>query len=221
MSYEIVKSITIKGDKIEVTSACNNCRPLYYSKWEFVPYYNKNADLREKLFALFKDILDGNLHLQQSVNTRIKNAMMVSPCMALSRNEKYESCYSKADRLYLEKVNKYCKINREDFEKDWDYECAITRKADELLTKEDRDKMYVEAQHEAYDNAINPMIEAYLTNSVDRDKWVVKFNGCCYLTKMNYNTYRYTSNKERAKLYDLYDAYHNSQYITNSTVERA
>ena len=37
MSYEIVKSISKKKDKIFITSASNNVSPKTYSKWEFMP----------------------------------------------------------------------------------------------------------------------------------------------------------------------------------------
>lgn len=219
MSYEKVKTISIKGEEIEITSASNNCRPLYYSKWKFAPYYNINANLREKLFALFKDVLDGNLHLESSVSIRIKNAMMASDYYKQPRNVRY-SCYDKASELLQEKYNKVAKLNRAEFDSDRRFNCAVYDKVREMLTDKQRNDLYAEAQHEAYDEVINPMIEAYINNNVDRNKYVVKF-GNCYLTKMNYQTYKYTWNKENARKYDLFDAYHNACYVDNAIVERA
>ena len=65
MSYEIVKSIALKQDKngfwyAVVTSACNNVRPHYYSKWE----YRKNNNLtKEELQKnILLDFYYGNFH---------------------------------------------------------------------------------------------------------------------------------------------------------------
>lgn len=213
MSYEKVKRITIKGDKITINSACNNVRPLIFSTWEYGQQYES---LRDKLFWLFKDVLDGNLHLETSVNPRIKNSLMVYYANPLTENR---SCYKEAERYRLTKANEIFKLKREDFENDFEFERAISKKLyedDEL-----REKLYIEAQHYAYDNVINSMIEAYLNDSVEKNKYIVVLEGRGFLTKLNYSTYRYTWDRTRAKQYDMYDAWHNSQYLQNSRIERA
>ena len=50
MSYEKVKCITRKPkeNKIIITSACNNVRPLYFRKWE---YGNDNMSYKEKMYS--------------------------------------------------------------------------------------------------------------------------------------------------------------------------
>ena len=58
MSYEIVRSITIKGNDVFITSACNNLRPLTYSKWSV-----NGASLNEKIGKVLLYIMDGELHL--------------------------------------------------------------------------------------------------------------------------------------------------------------
>ena len=65
MSYEKVKCITRKPkeNKIIITSACNNVRPLTFGKWE---YGKADMSYKEKMFYLLKDISGGNLQLNNS-----------------------------------------------------------------------------------------------------------------------------------------------------------
>ena len=65
MSYEKVKCITRneKKNKIFITSACNNVRPLTFGKWE---YGKADMSYKEKMFYLLKDISGGNLQLNNS-----------------------------------------------------------------------------------------------------------------------------------------------------------
>ena len=65
MSYEKVKCITRKPkeNKIIITSACNNVRPLTFRKWE---YGKASMSYKEKMFYLLKDISGGNLQLNNS-----------------------------------------------------------------------------------------------------------------------------------------------------------
>lgn len=58
MSYEIVKSITVKGNDVFITSACNNLRPLTYSKWSV-----SGASLNEKIGKVLLNIMDGEFQL--------------------------------------------------------------------------------------------------------------------------------------------------------------
>lgn len=65
MSYEKVKCITRKQkeNKIIITSACSNVRPLTYGKWE---YGKAEMSYKEKMFHLLRDIDGGNLQLNNS-----------------------------------------------------------------------------------------------------------------------------------------------------------
>lgn len=68
MSYEKVKSICITEDKVFITSACNNVRPLSYSKEEY-PYFTnilKEKGMESVEIALLKSYEEGNL--QDGVN---------------------------------------------------------------------------------------------------------------------------------------------------------
>lgn len=69
MSYEIVKSISKKKDKIFITSASNNVSPKTYSKWEFMPdsLHNKEKVSNKELY-LFHGIIGGSYKLNKSVN---------------------------------------------------------------------------------------------------------------------------------------------------------
>jgi len=78
MSYEKVKSIKIdeKQGKVFINCACNNCRPLSYSREDF-PYYNKilNEEGKEAVeIDLLKNYESGNL--QEGTN-KYTNALKV------------------------------------------------------------------------------------------------------------------------------------------------
>lgn len=62
MSYEKIKCITRKPKegKIFITSACNNVRPLKYSRWEFRA---DEQDYHEKELRLLRGINGGGLVL--------------------------------------------------------------------------------------------------------------------------------------------------------------
>lgn len=65
MSYEIVRSIGLRQDEngswyAEVTSACNNVRPHYYSKWEYCKGKNFTKEQLQKEILL--DFYYGNFH---------------------------------------------------------------------------------------------------------------------------------------------------------------
>ena len=65
MSYEKVKCITRKPKegKIFITSACNNVRPLTYSRWEFMA---SEQDYHKKELELLRGINGGGLVLNDS-----------------------------------------------------------------------------------------------------------------------------------------------------------
>lgn len=67
MSHEIVKSISIKKDKVFLTSADSSLRPLHFHRWECE---GLSEILREKgrvalLASIGEDIWSGNLHLRR------------------------------------------------------------------------------------------------------------------------------------------------------------
>ena len=74
MSYAKIKTITLneKENKITITSAENNIRPLMWSKWELQS--NTNKTYEEKLYTLFENLMWGDFRLENSVNKKILNA---------------------------------------------------------------------------------------------------------------------------------------------------
>ncbi len=60
MSYEILKyaSFSKKEKRITVTTACNNCRPLNYEKWE---YQKKDMSFEQNIEYFFVDMFNGNI----------------------------------------------------------------------------------------------------------------------------------------------------------------
>lgn len=67
MSHEIVKSIAINDDKVYLTSASNNVRPLTFSRWECTSFSQILAEKgREALYAkIGEEVWNGNLELRQ------------------------------------------------------------------------------------------------------------------------------------------------------------
>lgn len=59
MSYEILKYVSFnkKEQKIYVTSASNNCRPLYYCRYE---YNRKDMTFEQNIEYFFVSMLEGN-----------------------------------------------------------------------------------------------------------------------------------------------------------------
>lgn len=67
MSYDIIKSITIKEDKVFITSACNNLRPLYFTRDEWTGLSEKLQLHGEE--ALYKvigtELWSGNIRIRK------------------------------------------------------------------------------------------------------------------------------------------------------------
>ena len=102
MSYEKVKCITRKPkeNKIIITSACNNVRPLTFGKWE---YGKADMGYKEKMFYLLRDISGGNLQLNNSCYEWNYAVLKTRDYM----QEKYGKEYHLYD-LATMKYTKYC-----------------------------------------------------------------------------------------------------------------
>ena len=102
MSYEKVKCITRKPkeNKIIITSACNNVRPLTFGKWE---YGKADMSYKEKMFYLLKDISGGNLQRNNSCYEGNYAILKTRDYM----QEKYGRDYNLHD-LSTMKYAKYC-----------------------------------------------------------------------------------------------------------------
>ncbi len=179
MSYEKVKSITPKiGEgKVEVMSACNNVRPLIYSKWSFT---TKNGD---ELFETFIGILDGEFHIQKSVSKKIRFAML----MVYKYLEKH-------------KLDSY-----EIYKKAHDYEVP------EGATKEEKEELYCQAKHNAYDELFKVFEKYYESYKDNGGKYIIKV-GCNYLFSIAPTCIR-RWDRESAKEMDLVTALENVNEI--------
>lgn len=82
MSYEILRSVCFnkKAQKIYVTSACNNVRPLYYTRYE---YSCKDMTFEQNIEYFFVSMLDGNYQGGQGkvkeIYLALKNLKKYSP----------------------------------------------------------------------------------------------------------------------------------------------
>jgi len=94
MSYEIVKSIAIKDDKVFITSAANNVHPRTFERWEsksLSEIYNKQG-LEPLLKVLGAQVWEGNFHLQKGGSQLTKS--LQAGCDVL--------CYKSALRSFLD-----------------------------------------------------------------------------------------------------------------------
>lgn len=66
MSYDIVKSISIKDDKVYITSASNNVHPRTFERWECTAFSKlyQEGGLEKLLPAIAADVWAGNFKLQ-------------------------------------------------------------------------------------------------------------------------------------------------------------
>lgn len=112
MSYEIVKSIALKQNEngfwyAVVTSACNNVRPHYYSKWEYCK--NNNLTKEELQKNILLDFYYGNFH--GGTSTRYGKFLQFLGGSWGCKNEKSRACktYHFYDKLSDKLRNDYLK----------------------------------------------------------------------------------------------------------------
>ena len=111
MSYEIVRSIALKQNEngfwyAVVTSACNNVRPHYYSKWEYCK--NNNLTKEELQKNILLDFYYGNFH--GGKNTRYGKFLQFLGGSWGCRNENSRAC--KTYHFY-EKIKDMLKLKHE------------------------------------------------------------------------------------------------------------
>lgn len=204
MSYEIVRSISIKKDgNIYITGACNNVRPLYYSTWNY-----SNVRPSERLFSMFTAIMDGGYHLQPSVSKRIRYAIMRTNEYIGEHALSTYDMYCDTPKYKYEKLAKEMGIEftfkRHDYSKEYDEVCEkIRHYFYDNYSKEEQDDLNYESEHKAYDEIYEVFLESYNNYKDDKKKWVIflKSKGA-YLTKLNYATYKYTFNINSALVLD-------------------
>ena len=82
MSYEILKyaSFNKKEQKIYITSASNNCRPLYYCRYE---YSHKDMTFEQNIEYFFVSMLEGNYQGGQAKVKDIYNTLLDCSCHSL------------------------------------------------------------------------------------------------------------------------------------------
>lgn len=73
MSYSIVKSISVNGGKVYLTSACNNVYPRTYQRWE-ATYFTKilqDGGMEALNNALFENFFNGNMQGDSTIYGKI------------------------------------------------------------------------------------------------------------------------------------------------------
>lgn len=203
MSYEIVRSISIKKDgNIYITGACNNVRPLYYSTWNY-----SNVRPSERLFSMFTAIMDGNYHLQPSVSKKIRYAIMKTNEYIVEHALSTYDIFCDTPKYKYEKLAKEMGIEftfkRHDYSKEYDEVCEkIRHYFYDNYSKEEQDDLSYESEHKAYDEIYEVFLDAYNNYKDDKKKWVIQLSGGTYLTKLNEKTYRHSYSLDRALVLD-------------------
>ena len=123
MSYEIVKSIALKQNEngfwyAVVTSACNNVRPHYYSKWEYCK--NNNLTKEELQKNILLDFYYGNFH--GGKNTRYGKFLQFLGGSWGCKNENSRAC--KTYHFY-EKIKDMLKLKHERKKKEFPSICIL------------------------------------------------------------------------------------------------
>lgn len=208
MSYEKTRTVVFKPKEklIEVVIAANNVHPLIWSKCN---YQNDKLTWEELVQDFVIDVLQGNLHLENSVSERIRNAI------AYARSTVKEKLYYKQDYLYLkEKANKLNielpKVENNDYET-WYYSDEVKEFAKIAYKEIDSrsefwDNMWDKCKRESYKEVFNEFMKAYNDKLHCGERYVIKFNGECYLVKLNERTYRYAYHLSQGKQYDYAQA---------------
>lgn len=210
MSYEIVKTIKLKEkeNKILITSACNNVRPLYFEEWE---YRGKENDWNEKLFKLFNDLLDGNLQMQKSCSKKIRFALNKVLETYEDRNCKFDD-FCNNEKYYFEFFAKemglndyqydYTKVYKEDKE----IHNKICKYIQDNVSEEKRKEIQEISVHKNKDDKFKIFQDTLKNGKMPKETYVIAFeysNGAKrYIYKINEKTYKYVWNIDGAKQYD-------------------
>ena len=151
MSYEKVKCITRneKKNKIFITSACSNVRPLYFRKWE---YGNDNMSYKEKMYSLLRDISGGNLQLN--------NSCYEWNYAILKTKEEFGKDYYLYDRT-RSNYNIYTLENKQYFGERYIYVEKLEDNMIPLTERTDNTEYYIKKEKEKDDERIKQEFEKY------------------------------------------------------------
>ena len=207
MSYEKVRSISItKEGRIFITSACNNVRPLLWSKWEFC----KDEDFEEKKFQLFLGIEQGNLHLEKSVSERIRYAFFEFNKHCIENKIDTYNVYLNSSKWLDEKIAKENNIEFV-FESD-NYNEEYRKKSIEIteiyrkLPQEERDKLYSISQHKVYDELYKKFLEFYNSYKKDNTKYIIKLDTNRFFKKLTTRHIKYSWYEGEATTFSKFEA---------------
>ncbi len=103
MSYEIVKGISIKGNKVYITSADSSVRPLRFHRWECETITKiLSEDGREAALArIGKNVWEGDFHLNRG--SKLCN-LFIEARNALPRDLSWHNYYGKTAGIFLAKM---------------------------------------------------------------------------------------------------------------------
>ena len=208
MSYELCKRINLdrKNNKIKVTCASNNLRPLIYSTYEV---FEDVKDFDEKLINLFVCMENGGIQIS-TINDNTEDfayAMWkVREYFRENNIDRYEELYIKSKNEYTDRLYNLVGIKRSNLEDktDRDYEDWKTYKD----WKEKQDKNYVldlerkvntEINYEIYGESFEIFKKALNEKIVGEYK--VLLNNCSPIVKLGkynrgYERFSYSYDKE-------------------------
>ena len=141
MSYELCKRINLdrKNNKIKITCASNNIRPISYSTYEI---FEDIKDFDEKLLNLFMSLQSGDIQIS-TINDNTENfeyAMWkVREYLRENNIDSYEDLYIKRKNEYINRLYNFVGFERSTLESETDRGYEDYKKYEEwkkLKTKE-------------------------------------------------------------------------------------
>lgn len=165
MSYEIVKSIALKEDEngfwyANVTSACNNVRPHYYSKWEYEK--DRNLTKQELQKEILLDFYYGNFH--GGTSTKYGKFLQFLGGSWGCKNEKSRAC--KTYHFYDKLINKL----RNTKENNYKYRIAKLRNRQDRELKNALYKEFLQ-----FKPTCNPTIARVWLNNMPTGNYIKQF----------------------------------------------
>lgn len=195
MSYELCKRIVLneKENKIMLTTASNNVRPITYSTFEFCGSDSyKNYTFRDKLLCLFTSMEDGSLQISTiNENTeKFEYAMIkVNEYLKTNNINSYTDLYEKRGLVAEQKRFTYANLEMSTKEDYWERSRENYKIYSEWLKTQDKeqirlveDRIYLQSLWDVYADTFKIFLNA-LNENFEGDYNVIAY-GCYPINKL-------------------------------------
>lgn len=191
MSYEMCKRIVLdeKNNKIKLTIASNNVRPITYSACDY--YKDYDYTFEDKLLCLFWDMTSGMLQIS-TINSNTENfeyAIKKVNEYCKQNNISTYDYWDLAGNLRTRKEFRYAGLYYNSYDKEnWKVYAEWTKTQTREHVKEIENKAFIESLREIYGELFKVFKNA-LYEQIKGDFQVI-YNNCYYVAKIGkYNRY--------------------------------